>query len=361
MDKEVFKNGTIVTPEFLNNIQDLIFGNTRNLKVFEVAENTFHLGGWSENAIVRYTGQATAIAYHPQKLPEIKNSIMVFLPTWGDTDTIAEQNPDADTRESITVNFALNESGTVDYDIVIPRGNMAIFFFAENGGVSKQPFILPVSHALTRSIFKILTIPQGGQVKFDTGADGFKIDRFGINGYTFMPVPGNYINLNGLQASRGYNGANMADYLTTDFISARESVSARRVSATEFGGGHFSMYRITLSGGIKQYISVANQSAMNIRHLVAGNGEVGGAFIIVGYDAGVPNQKVIYVTGDNLTEDGVRVTLINPTPFDIGLSKGVDGSSETPVSDNVAILRPGCAIECIKYGVTWFPLGGRFL
>ncbi len=68
IQKIIFNTGTVITPEFLNNLQDFVFGNSRNLKVFEISDQDFSLDGWTDSAIVRYTGVENSVGYRPPKL-----------------------------------------------------------------------------------------------------------------------------------------------------------------------------------------------------------------------------------------------------------------------------------------------------
>ena len=157
MDKKVFQSGTAITPEFINELQNLSFSKAANeVGHLPNPDDVFHFqqwktffteydekndwcsvnyGTWEGNVILR--SPYTKHIVNPTGV--LRNAILILI-----TDFAEDQE---------LISFVKYQSWSAD----IPKGNIGVFFFDENGMLSSK-FPLPCSSSFTNAKFNALKV-----------------------------------------------------------------------------------------------------------------------------------------------------------------------------------------------------------
>lgn len=157
MDKKVFQSGTAITPEFINELQNLSFSKAANeVGHLPNPDDQFHFqqwktffteydeendwcsvnyGTWEGNVILR--SPYTKHIVNPTGV--LRNAILILI-----TDFAEDQE---------LISFVKYQSWSAD----IPKGNIGVFFFDENGMLSSK-FPLPCSSSFTNAKFNALKV-----------------------------------------------------------------------------------------------------------------------------------------------------------------------------------------------------------
>lgn len=157
MDKKVFQSGTAITPEFINELQNLSFSKAANeVGHLPNPNDVFHFqqwktffteydeendwcsvnyGTWEGNVILR--SPYTKHIVNPTGV--LRNAILILI-----TDFAEDQE---------LISFVKYQSWSAD----IPKGNIGVFFFDKNGMLSSK-FPLPCSSSSTNAEFNALKV-----------------------------------------------------------------------------------------------------------------------------------------------------------------------------------------------------------